>query len=185
MVGRYVGYHTQDRGKDIGGIQSASHAGLNHGIIHSLGSKPFKSHYHCELKERGTITFISALLPFLHKAHHILLRNHLSIDAYPFAEIHKVRGGVERGLISGSLECSCYHMGSRSFPISSGYMNCFELFLRIAEEITQFSHSLKPRFISRRSHPRKHRELGEKEIKGFLIFCFFCISHIRIQINNI
>ena len=61
------------------------------------------------------------------------LRNHLSVDAYPFAEVYKMRRSIEAYSIALALEDGGKHMGGASFAVGAGYVYALESCVGMSE----------------------------------------------------
>lgn len=71
------------------------------------------------------------------KINDIVLRYHLPVHPYPFAEINQMRRGVQPDLIARLPKNGGEQMADRAFAVGAGYVDGLVCLMRIAEVIVQ------------------------------------------------
>ena len=88
---------------DVGRVESSAESHLYDGDVDFFFREVVESHACSHLEERE-LHLLELLLVIADKINDILLRNHLSVDAYAFAEVAQVRGGVQACFVAAFLK---------------------------------------------------------------------------------
>ena len=168
MIHADIGDDGEDRGDDVRTIESPAQSHFYDGYIDVLRYKIAESECgHC-LEERR-LCGIQEIPILLDECDYFRFRDRCSVHAYPFAQIHQMRAGIETYFESRSLQDGCYQMGGRTFSVRTRHMYCTQMFMRISDVRHQLQCVLQTGLVSSCADLMKRRTGGIQIVYRFLI----------------
>ncbi len=178
VVERNVCDYAQFRIYDVCAVKTPSKACFYNGHIYAHMLEVAEREYGGQFKKRGLHLFQVAVAEALYKSFDKGFVGHTAVNLYPFAEIGKVRGGVQAHTVTCGLQYGCYCVGGASFSVCAGYMYTFKFFMGIAHSFRQPKRGFKSGLVCSCSEILKHRHLLEEPFYRFLI-CHVNIGQIQ------
>ena len=175
MVEINVGDDAQFRRDKVGGIQSSTHAHLDDGDVDFFFREVIESHAHGHLEE-GEFHLFKLLLVGVNELYHILLGNHLAVDADAFAEVAQMGRGVKACLEASFLKDGSQHVGDGAFAIGAGHMHRLEVVLRVVEKIEKLDGVVEVGLVGGCSDALIHGKLVEHPFEGIGIIHRRCFN---------
>ena len=163
-----VGDDAQFRRDEVGGIQSSAHAHLDDGDVDLFFREVVESHAHGHLKE-GELHLLKLLLVGVNELYHILLWNHLAVDADAFAEVAQVGRGVKASLETGFLKHGSQHVGDGTFAVGARHMHRLEVVLGVVEKVKELDGVVQISLVGGCTKALIHRELVEHPVESLLV----------------
>ena len=94
---------------------------------------------------------------FLHEVNDALLADHLAVDANAFAEVHKMRAGIESHAVALLLQDGCYRVGAGALAVCASHMDCLEKPVGMTKVLIQGQRVGQSLFIRRSTHVFENR----------------------------
>ncbi len=123
VLQRDIGDDAHLGGQQVGGVQAAAHAGLDHGPVHAVLFEQMERHGGGELEEgRLAVGFLN-LADGPVGVDDFRVGHRASVDADAFVEMDQVRRGVKADGEAGRLQDAGQHGGHGPFAVGPGHMD--------------------------------------------------------------
>ena len=134
--------------EDVGAVQPAAEADLDHGDVHVDVGEPLESQAGGDFEEGETL---QVALPLREEAEDLLARDHRPAaglhELDPLAEIHQVRRGVETHAKPRPGEGGREHRAHRALAVGPGHVHGTEPLRRMAQGGVQAPHPVQSRLV--------------------------------------
>ena len=145
-----VGDDAQYRHDDVRGVEPSPESRFDHRHLDVALGEVVEGHCGGHLEERQ-FQFDHLVVVLVHEVHHLLLGDHLAVDADAFAEILQVGRGEQSRAVSGLLEHRGDDVRHGAFAVGSGDVDREEVALGVSDVAAECGDALQSRFVSRRA----------------------------------
>ena len=163
--------------EDVGAVQPAAQADLDHGDVHLLVGEPAESQPGGDLEEGESVE-----VPLRQEAEHVFLRDQgpaVRADEFdPLAEIHQVRGGVEADAQAGGGQGGGQHRADGTLAVGPGHVDGADLLRGMPQGGVEAPHRVQPGLVGPGREPGglDGGMAGEKLLQEPVV-SVFCIFH--------
>ena len=157
MIERNVGDDAQARLHHVGGIQTPTHADLEHNHVGRVAREIFKGHRGQRLKEAGMpgqIAFpnqpLGGAVDHIVEQREIVVADGLAIEANPLIDANQMRRSVEPRLQPGRLQDGCQRCSGRTLAVGTSDQHGWKTIFRMSQRRQQHAHVCQIELVRRR-----------------------------------
>ncbi len=159
-----VGHDAQDGHDDVRGVEPSAEPRLDHGDLHVALREVVESQRCGHLEERE-LRGDHCVVVLVHEIDHLLLGDHLAIDADAFAEVLQVGRGEQSGAVSGLLQHGGDHVRHGALAVGARHVDGEEVALRVADAAAECGDAVEARFVGREPFGFVGRKRREEEFE--------------------
>lgn len=150
MLHADVGDDAQNRHDDVRGVEPSAEPRLDDGHLDVALREVVEGQRGGHLEEREP-QFDHAVVVLVDEVDHLLLGNHLAVDADAFAEVLQVGRGEESRAVARLLEHRGDDVRDGALAVGSGHVDGEEVALGVAQMAAEGRDAFQPRLVGRRS----------------------------------